>query len=144
MNNVKLAATEKEIIEIIELRYKVLRQPWQQLKETATDNLELVSLNAYINDESGKVIACGRLQKNSDETGQIRFMAVDNFHQSKGLGNMIVSFLEDEGKKIGLKKIELQARENAVEFYKKAGYTIKEKTFLLWGIIQHFLMEKEI
>ncbi len=144
MNNVKLAATEKEIIEIIELRYKVLRQPWQQNKETATDNLELVSLNAYINDESGKVIACGRLQKNSDETGQIRFMAVDNFHQSKGLGNIIVSFLEDEGKKIGLKKIELQARENAVEFYKKAGYTIKEKTFLLWGIIQHFLMEKEI
>jgi N-acetylglutamate synthase-like GNAT family acetyltransferase len=66
-------------------------------------------------------VACGRLQKNNDETGQIRFMAVDNLHQSKGLGNMIVSFLEEEGKKIGLKKIELQARENAVDFYKKAG-----------------------
>lgn len=143
MRKVKLATTEKEINEIIELRYKVLRQPWQQSKETATDNLEHSSLNAYINDESGRIVACGRLQKNTTETGQIRFMAVDNLHQSKGLGKIIVSFLEEEGKKTGLKKIELQARENAVDFYKKVGYSIKEKTFLLWGIIQHFLMEKE-
>ena len=71
-------------------------------------------------------------------------MAVDDNQQGKGLGKMIVTALKLEAKKLNLKTIELQARENAVEFYKSCGYTIKEKSFLLWGIIQHYLMEKTI
>ncbi|MBA2611968.1 MAG: GNAT family N-acetyltransferase [Bacteroidetes bacterium] len=141
---VKQASNKKEIEAIIDLRDKILRKPWDQTRDTATDSLEEVSINAFISDETGIVLACGRLQENENKTGQIRFMAVDNSQQGKGLGKKIVEFLEKKGKEIGLKKIELQARENAVDFYKNAGYTIKEKSFLLWGIIQHYLMEKEL
>ena len=45
--------------------------------------------------------------------------------------NLILAFLEEEAKKINLKRIELQARENAVSFYEKNGYQIIEKSFLL-------------
>jgi hypothetical protein len=38
----------------------------------------------------------------------------------------------------------LQARENAVPFYLSIGYSIVEKSFLMWGLIQHFKMEKAI
>lgn len=141
---VKEAHTPAELEAIIDLRDKVLRKPWNQPRETATDTLENSSINAYIIDSKGEVVACGRLQENAHNTGQIRYMAVDSSQQGKGLGKQILIFLEEKGKETGLTKIELQARENALEFYKSAGYTIKETSFLLWGIIQHYLMEKEL
>lgn len=141
---VKIAHTSTELNQILKLRYEVLRQPWNQPAETATDDLELSSVNAFISDEQGNVIACGRLQENENKKGQIRFMAVNAKYQGKGLGKKIVKFLETKGEDLGLKEIELQARENAVKFYEECGYSIKEKSFLLWDQIQHFLMVKKI
>lgn len=141
---VKQASSNNEVEKIINLRDKILRQPWGQPKETATDSLEHCSINAYIEDEAGNIIACGRLQENENKIGQIRFMAVDDSQQGKGLGKKIVVFLEIKAKELQLNKIELQARENAVKFYESMGYTIKERSFLLWGQIQHYLMEKTI
>ncbi|HOZ86325.1 MAG TPA: GNAT family N-acetyltransferase [Bacteroidia bacterium] len=141
---VKLANTAGDLDAILQLRYKILREPWQQPIATATDALEGSSINAFIEDEHGNVIACGRLQENENKTGQIRFMAVHQHYQGQGLGKLIVAFLEEKGKVLGLEKIELQARENAVDFYKSCGYNIKEKSFLLWGLIQHYLMVKKL
>lgn len=144
MFNVKEAKTKTELEAIIALRYTILRQPWNQPAETASDHLEESSCNAFITNEQGAVIACGRLQENEHKTGQIRYMAVASAYQGKGLGKLILQFLEEKATEIQLRKIELQARENAIEFYKAKGYVIKEKSFLLWGIIQHYLMEKSV
>lgn len=143
MYKVQLANTQNVINQIIDLRYIVLRKPWDKPRDTATDDLELTSINAYI-EENGEIIACGRLQNNGLGLGQIRFMAVHHNYQGKGLGKLIVIKLEEEAKKINLTTIELQARENAVEFYKSQGYIIKETSFKLWDIIQHYLMVKSI
>jgi N-acetylglutamate synthase-like GNAT family acetyltransferase len=143
MFKVQIANNQNTINQIIDLRYAVLRQPWNKPKDTATDDLELSSINAFI-EQDGCVIACGRLQDNTGGVGQIRFMAVDANYQGKGLGKLIVAKLETEAKRIGLTTIELQARENAVEFYKSQGYVVKETSFKLWDIIQHYLMTKEI
>ena len=141
---VKQVTSKEEFEAILQLRHKILRDPWQQPIETATDNLEEKSVNAFIEDGNKNAIACGRLQENEHKIGQIRFMAVANSFQGKGLGKLIVDFLEEKAKTFQLVSIELQARENAVDFYKSCGYTIKEKSFLLWGQIQHYLMEKKI
>ena len=141
---VKQSQTEGQLDAIIRLRYKILRQPWDQAFETSRDELEERSLNAFIEGQNDEVIACGRLQENENKIGQIRYMAVDTEFQGKGLGKLILNFLEDKAKENGLKKIQLQARENAVSFYEANGYRVKEKSFLLWGIIQHYLMEKHL
>ncbi len=139
---VKEAQTDRDLKNILQLRYDVLRKPWSQPIETATDELEHSSINAFIEDEGGNAIACGRLQENANKIGQIRFMAVSNNYQGKGLGKHIIDFLEEKAKEKKLLTIELQARENAIEFYKNCNYTIKEQSFLLWGSIQHYLMVK--
>lgn len=143
MYTVQIANTQSQINGIIDLRYAILRQPWSQPQETSTDGMEESSINALIEDR-GKVVACGRLQDNGAGVGQIRYMAVDAHYQGKGLGKLIVAKLEEEAKRICLQTIELQARENAVEFYKSQGYIVKETSFKLWNIIQHYLMTKEI
>lgn len=144
MYEVKLAVRLSEITDILQFRYKMLREPWNQSFDSATDGNEADAVNAYIEDSSGTVIACGRLHENPGFKGQIRFMAVANEYHGKGLGKLILKFLEEKAKEMHLRKIELQARENAVEFYKSQGYTVKEKTFLLWDLIQHYLMEKDL
>ena len=143
MYKVQIANTQKQIDAIIDLRYDILRKPWNQPKETSTDGMEDTAINAFIED-NGKVVACGRLQDNGNELGQIRYMAVDANCQGKGLGKLIVAKLEEEANAINLTRIELQARENALEFYKNQGYVIKEASFKLWDIIQHYLMTKEL
>lgn len=143
MYKVQIAKSQNTINQIIDLRYAVLRQPWDKPKDTATDDLELSSMNAYIEND-GEVIACGRVQDNGSGLGQIRYMAVHPDYQGKGLGKLIVARLEEEAKIIGLTTIELQARENALKFYKSQGYSVKETSFKLWDIIQHYLMTKEI
>lgn len=143
MYKVQISNNNETLSQIIELRYDVLRKPWRQSKDTASDNLEHEAINAFI-EVNGKFVACGRLQNNGNGMGQIRYMAVHGDFQGKGLGKLIIEELEKQAHILGLNKIELQARENAVEFYESCGYAIKDKTFKLWDIIQHFLMVKDI
>src|SRR5688500_4701942 len=105
---VKTASTSEELEKVLALRYNILRKPWNQPASPATDGLDEQSINAFIEDEEGNAIACGRLQENENKAGQIRFMAVDDKYQGKGLGKLIVTYLEKEGEKLGLKAIELQ------------------------------------
>ncbi len=143
MLSVKIATDKTTIDKIVDLRYDILRKPWNKPKDTATDELEAQSVNAYL-EENGNIIACGRLQNNGNGVGQIRYMAVSEQYQGKGLGKLILNKLEEEAHSMKLSTIELQARENALEFYKAKGYTIVEKSFRLWDIIQHYLMVKSI
>ena len=143
MYSAQIANTQNQIDAIIDLRYDILRKPWNQPKETSSDGMEDTAINAFIVD-NGKVIACGRLKDNGEGLGQIRYMAVDANYQGKGLGKLIVIKLEEEARNINLRTVELQARENAVEFYKSQGYAVKETSFKLWDIIQHYLMTKNL
>lgn len=144
MFSVQQSTTAEELESIIQLRYVVLRKPWQQSISTASDELEDTSVNAFLKNNMGDTIACGRLQENENKIGQIRYMAVAENSRGSGLGKKILLFLEEKAEEKNIIKIELQARENAVDFYKRYGYTVKEKSFLLWGIIQHYLMEKTL
>ncbi len=141
--NVKTCRDTETLNRIINLRYEVLRKPWNKPIETVTDDLESSSINAYIEIDN-EIIACARLQNNGNNYGQIRYMAVAKNQQGKGLGKLIIEHLELEAKQLQLTTIELQARENAIEFYKACGYRIKEKSFLMWETIQHYLMTKNI
>lgn len=144
MYTVKQALTKEEMDAIIGLRYRILRKPWNQPFETSTDGQEHGTVNAFIADGNGKTIACGRLQENDGSIGQIRFMAVDEAYQGHGLGKLIVAFLEEKAKEKNISKIELHSRVNALKFYESQNYTLIGKSYNLWNVIQHFLMEKAL
>jgi predicted GNAT family N-acyltransferase len=127
------------------LRYEVLRKPWLQPKGSEKDDGDKSSIHRMIIDESnGKAVAVGRLQFNTIEEAQIKYMAVSDNYQLKGYGNIIVKTLEDIALNKGIRNIILQARENALKFYWKNGYEIIEKSYLLFDEIQHWLMVKKI
>jgi predicted GNAT family N-acyltransferase len=124
------------------LRWEVLRKPWGQSEGSEKDETDMDSIHAFIKNEKGEVIAIGRLHFNNPLESQIRFMAVDPGYRRKNLGGEILKYLEQKAKEKGAEKIVLQSRELAVNFYIRNGYTLIEKTFLLFDSVQHYLMQK--
>lgn len=83
-----------------ELRWKILREPWNQPRGSEKDEMEDESIHimACIGDE---VVGVSRLHFNSDEEAQIRYMAVDNAHQRKGIGKTLLRELEKRAREGG-------------------------------------------
>lgn len=144
MIEIRTPKTQEEWDNYYQLRWEVLRKPWNQPKGSEKDNSEDNSFHFMAIDSTNKVIGVCRLQKNSNIEGQIRFMAVSENAQGKGIGKLLINAAENKSKELGLKTIILQARENAVPFYKACHYEIQEKTFLLFDTIQHYLMTKKL
>ncbi len=71
-------------------------------------------------------------------------MAVHDAQQGKGLGKLVLNYLEEKARANRRKIMILHARETAIKFYESCGYKIKEKSYLMWGQIQHWLMEKDL
>ena len=135
--------TEEESKQYYDLRWRILRQPWNQPRGSEKDEKEENSIHIIVI-HNDKVIGCGRGHFNSLIEAQIRYMAVDKSYQGKGIGTKILRALENKLTKKGAKTIILNARENAVKFYKKHDYKIIGKGNTLFSVIKHFKMRKEI
>ena len=127
-----------------QLRHAVLRAPWQQPpgSERAPDDDR--ATHALLVDDAGQALGVCRLHLETPREAQIRFMAIHPDYQGQGLGKLLLAYLEDQARAQGARSISLQARENALPFYESCGYTVQEKTHLLFGQIQHYRMRKEL
>lgn len=126
------------------LRWQVLRQPWGQPSGSEKDELEDKSFHLMAVDENGKMGGVCRLDIIDETSGQIRYMAVHPELQGMGLGILLMEKAEMHAREKGLKKIFLHSRASACEFYRKQGYILIEKTYLLFNEIQHYSMEKPL
>ena len=137
-------STVEELEKYYTLRFEILRKPWNQPEDSVKDEWEENSIHVLMMNNKDEAIATGRLQLNSDEEGQIRSMAVRGDLQGKGLGSEIMKYIEQKASDKKLKHIILDARENAVSFYKKHGYQIIGDSYMLFGVIPHFRMKKDL
>jgi predicted GNAT family N-acyltransferase len=127
-----------------QLRWEVLRKPWNQPRGSEKDENENSSIHIMALDDAGECVGVSRLQFNSPGEAQVRFMGVRDDQQGKGVGKKLMQYLEEKAKVKGAKKVMLHSREIAVDFYLSIGYVMMEKSYLMWGLIQHYRMEKEI
>ncbi|MGZ4116014.1 MAG: GNAT family N-acetyltransferase [Bacteroidia bacterium] len=141
---IKEPQTQKEFEAYYLLRYEILRKPWNQPPGSEKDTNENSSIHIMACDENNTVLGVCRLQFNSSSEAQLRFMAVKENTQGSGIGRKLIEYAEAKAKANGASSMILQARENAVDFYKKCNYIIIEKSFLMWDLIQHYLMGKKL
>ena len=145
-SNLKITSplSEDEFQKYYQTRWQILRQPWGQPQGTERDDSDITSIHRMLVTESKQVIAVARLHLNSPEQAQIRYMGVIETFRGSGAGTKLIKDLENIAAEKNAKQIVLQARENAVQFYQSNGFNIIKKTHLLFGTIQHFLMQKKI
>ncbi|HUT64262.1 MAG TPA: GNAT family N-acetyltransferase [Anaerolineae bacterium] len=127
-----------------DLRWRILRMPWNQPKGSEKDELEKESFHSMVCETDRIPIGIGRLHFNSEDEARIRYMAVEEQYRGRGIGKIILAGLEEKAINMGAKQIMLDAREPAIPFYCTAGYTIIGPAHTLYGCIKHVKMIKRI
>jgi ribosomal protein S18 acetylase RimI-like enzyme len=106
-----------------ELRNEVLRKPLG-LSLTAEELAEDAGQWHFgLFDPAGNLVACVLAAALSPTQARIRQMAVSPAHQRRGLGRRAMKELETALRSRGFTNLVLHARESAVGFYEKLGYT---------------------
>lgn len=141
---IRAPQTETEWKLYNQLRYRVLRQPWNQPEGSEILDDDAEAIHAMILTPDVQVIGACRLHFPDPKTAQIRTMAVHPDWQGKGLGRFLVEYMEDKAREAGAANLVLEARQNAVKFYESLGYQITKESYLLFGEIQHYTMEKKM
>ena len=136
--------SQQEFEQYYHLRWKILRKPLNQIQGSERDELEAQSVHRAVFDVKGNVVAVARLHFSSMFSAQIRYMAVDDDFQGRGLGQQLVIALEQFAISLGINQVSLKARERAVNFYQNLSYTNISFSHLLFGKIKHFNMKKKL
>ena len=126
-----------------QLRWQVLRAPWQQPPGSEQDELEAQAHHFMLTDNHGTVQAVGRLHQLDETSGQIRYMAVADSARGKGAGSRVLRTLEQQAVCLGMQQLYLNAREPAVGFYQQQGYRQIGQAEPLFGIA-HLKMVKNL
>ena len=144
---VRQPETKAELKDYYHLRWKLLRAAWHQPEGSEADDIETECFHVIAIDTDGThntIIGVARLQFNSDNEAQIRYMAVAPEHERQGVGRSMIGFMEDYAISTGHHDVVLDAREPAVGFYEKLGYKVTGKSYLLFDEIQHYKMQKHL
>lgn len=133
--------SKSEWEEYYDLRYRILRAPLNKPpgSERNEGDSSGIHLALYVN---SKLKAIARLDKADEQIAQVRFVAVENDSRGKGYGRIIMEAAEELSIKRGDTKMILHARDYAVDFYLALNYEIVDKSYKLFDVLQHFLMEK--
>jgi len=126
------------------LRWRVLRAPWNQVRGSERDDREADSFHLALWTLAEQAIAVGRLHLNSPDEAQVRFMAVDPAFARQGLGSRILRGLETQALALGASCVVLNARQEAKNFYTRHGYTPTGVLAVLFGEIPHEGMVKRL
>jgi N-acetylglutamate synthase-like GNAT family acetyltransferase len=136
-----------ELKEMFCLRWKVLREPWNQPKGSERDEKDsfhskfIIPIIAIIDNSIAGTI---RLHKRTDEEGQLRYLAVDEKFRNLGIGKKLIIYSEKRARDLGFRSLILNARKTATKFFQKLGYEIIKEGPLIFEVIEHYVMEKKL
>ncbi len=139
---VRAPMSEDEFVEIYDLRWRVLRAPWQQPRGSEQDEQDSHAVHLAVWGPDGELVGAGRLHWNNAEEAQIRYMAVEEKARGRDVGRDLVMGLEAAARRQGTLRIALQAREEVQGFYEKMGYSFLEDGPTLFDSIRHVKMIK--
>lgn len=117
----------------LELRYRVLREPLGMSRADVTFPFERESVH-LVAECQGRVVGCVLFHPETANAGRLFQMAVQADDRRRGLGRRLVTTLEDELRRRGVREIRLHARADVVRFYERLGYATYGEPFVEIGI----------
>ena len=140
---IKSVSLHNEILynQYLELRWLLLRKPLGGIRGSELDSLESESFHKAAFDSNGNMIGIGRIHFIGN-VAQIRYMAITKENRIKGYGSSLIKELEKIALENNIKKVFLNSRISAVDFYLKNGYQKIKKVNPSFGDIIHYRMEK--
>ncbi|HMI60200.1 MAG TPA: GNAT family N-acetyltransferase [Puia sp.] len=132
----------KEYQQMVNLRNEILRKPLGLSfdKEELDKEKDDILMGAF---EDDRLLGCCLLTRMDAFTVRLRQMAVPNNMQGKGVGRALMIFAENIARDLGYRKLCMHARQTAVGFYQKLGYSVTGEPFEE-VTIPHYIMEKAL
>ncbi|KAI1299657.1 hypothetical protein HDE_03731 [Halotydeus destructor] len=101
MTEIRSPVSEAEWVEYYDSRFKHLYEAWGQTKGVERQDDDHISVHAAMYDEDNQLIGIARLNETDQFTpgrmvGRARFVAVHPDHKRKGIGRMLMTYLEQE------------------------------------------------
>lgn len=131
-------ATEDDMPEVLALRHEVFVIGQGVPEELEHDERD-VECDHAVARVDGAVVGTGRLLPE----GVIGRMAVSEAVRGRGVGAVVLAFLEQRAHERGMPSVALHAQVHAAGFYERAGYTPYGDRYLEAGI-EHVSMRKEL
>ena len=139
---VKLVETERDLEAAIGVRFRVFVAEQSIPAEEELDEADATATHAIALHQR-TVVGTGRLLQKDAETAIIGRMAVDQEWRRHGVGGLILEYLENVARSLGMKRSTLNAQEYVKEFYASHGYVEHGEVFLEVEI-PHIEMRKEL
>lgn len=138
----EVAFRSKEYDSVLDLRYRVLREPLglRFKDEDLAREKDDFHLAAYQGDQ---LVACLLLSPVSNTEMRMRQVAVEPALQGQGIGRWLVKEAESFARERGCERFRLRARETAVPFYRSLGYLVEGEGFSEIGL-PHRVMRKDL
>ena len=89
----------------------------------------------FVIEVDGRVVACAALEVFTEDLGEVRSLVVDEAHERRGLGRLLVERVLDEARTIGLRRV--MALTYVPPFFHKLGFRTVGKETLpekVWGV----------
>ena len=145
MISIKIPKTREDFKAYYELRYRVLRAPWGQPKDTEKDDYEPISQHFMAIDEAnGKVVGVIKMFEKSDGVGWVSHLAIDPAQQKKGVGKLLMDTVENAAKERGFHVIGCMSRLNTTSYFERMGFVTAGLPTQYFGTTQVLWMEKEL
>lgn len=131
-----------EYKQMVALRYEILRKPLQLTfnHEELEKEKEDLHICAFDDEE---LLGCCMLTRVNAQTIRLRQMAVINTLRGKGIGAGILVYAENLARDQGFSLLMMHAREVAMGFYLRMGYTPLGEKFVE-VTIPHYVMQKKL
>jgi len=124
------------------LRWKILRQPWNQPPGSEKDILDNSSRH-FMATLNGNIVAVGRIHL-ENSIAVIRYMGVDTPYQGQGIGTKLLTCIENTAVDLNATAIKLKARQQYIKFYLQNGYIDCGAGHTLYHTIHHRKMIKTL
>ncbi len=125
------------------MRDRLLRKPLGLTWSQADLEGESEQYHFGLYDQDGALIACVVIKPLDDRAAKLRQMAVDEPRRGLGAGSFLIRGVEEILRSRGVQRIEMDARDTAVAFYRKLGYRTHGDQFTQ-VTIPHFRMVRDI
>lgn len=136
--------TDDELASYFHFRWQWLREQWGYPEGSEKDEYETVSEHRIVKSGSGQIVACGRVHLNTSEEAQIRHIAVDEAYRFKGVGQIILSALEQVARDLGAERAVTNSRESSMSFFSACGFITQHKVSTELGKLRRKQMYKNL
>jgi predicted GNAT family N-acyltransferase len=137
-----VVATSTDMQEVAALRTRVFVDEQGVPPEIEQDDADATAVHVLSRDDSGRVVATGRLVVRGTTAG-IGRMAADPAVRGRGHGAAVLGELHRQAVLRGVTEIELHAQLTARGFYERAGYTSVGDVYEEAGIA-HITMRRRL